>query len=1576
MNSEISLRLEAARKELLDLGLRNPLLNFRSRTRRIDVVDELAAEVFRILVAEGRKMTFAALPGAQDDESGDLLQLFGDEDPDWTKYFAEASEAEVDGVAERHVDRVLQTRLEKKALHARLLSIHRDARTLLEEQGVNILYLAIGFLHWYEDNSDKERIAPLVLVPVELERGSVAENFKLTYSGEEIGENLSLLEKLRSEFSISLPTIKDSEDFDLVGYLSSVESKTARQPRWRVAPDEMLLGFFSYGKFLMYKDLAPDAWPEDSPPSSHEILAPLLGDGFSEPPLVDGDQTNIDELVGPGDLHQVLDADSSQALAILDVAGGRNMVVQGPPGTGKSQTIANVIANAIGSGKKVLFVSEKMAALEVVKRRLDKTGLGDAVLELHSHKTRKRAVLDEIRRTLDAGRPKVANVTDDMKALTALRDRLNSYSEAINAPILNSGVSPNAAIGRLNQLGSDAAELPRMDFSVMREWSQATYREQRLRIEELQKRLGPLGVPKQSIFWGARIRVLLPTDENPIRAQVAELRRTAIAVLEQSRRLADVLNLRAPDNLPAAARVCRAGQWVLKAPDLSGIAVSESDWKDRREDIGEVTKTGAAWRDLKDRFDEILIEEAWDQDLLRERQWFAAYGDKWWRFLSAKYRAAKSRLRGLVKGELPRRPSECLDLIETVLSGRRMRKVCDEFESAGARLFGAQWRGTRSNWEDLAALATWLADTHTAVEEGKLPKELLASLENNPSTDGLNEAVRHLARGISAAATQLKALESRLEWTPTGGIASRSLAATADLMEKWLAEWESLRLLASFNAFAEEIKARDLSSVLALAESWEHGSTDLVRSFDVTWYEGLLKVAYEERKILAQFDRTSHEHALETFRSLDKQLFTHNCIRLAAAHWAGLPATGHGGEVGIIQTELNKKRRHLPIRQLVGSAGRALQAIKPVFMMSPLSIANFLPPGSVTFDLVVFDEASQVKPVDAFGAILRGRQVVVVGDSKQLPPTSFFDSLVADDVSEEVETSVTQNIESILSVFLAKDAPQRMLRWHYRSQHESLIAVSNHEFYDDKLVVFPSPDYGRDALGLRFHLLSEMPYDRGRSRTNPGEARAVAERVMEYARQYPELTMGVAAFSTAQRDAISFQLELMRRRDLSAEDYFSAHPEEPFFVKNLENVQGDERDVILISIGYGKNEQGYLAMGFGPLNQDGGERRLNVLITRARRICDVFANFTADDLDLQRSRARGVAALKTFLKYAADGTIDVPRPTGAPTDSPFEDSVLRALEAQGYQVHPQVGAGGFRIDLGVVDDEKPGRYLLGIECDGAAYHSARSARDRDRIREEVLRSLGWRIHRIWSTDWFRDPETETRRAAEAIERARAHWSGIGRGGSRAQTKGGSQTATVIPRSNIRANDKEAPRAEPYVVADVRIRLNQRELHEVPKQELSGYVFRVVEQEAPIHVDQIIARITAAAGLQRAGNRIRQALETAISQACWNKQAVKRGKFLYLAQGKITARDRSDLPQQAKRIDYIAPEEILVAVGAVVKGAFRISIDEAVVDSCRLLGFQRVTSGMSDAVSKLAKKHCASFGVECKGEELVWMGVSA
>lgn len=579
-------------------------------------------------------------------------------------------------------------------------------------------------------------------------------------------------------------------------------------------------------------------------------------------------------------------------------------------------------------------------------------------------------------------------------------------------------------------------------------------------------------------------------------------------------------------------------------------------------------------------------------------------------------------------------------------------------------------------------------------------------------------------------------------------------------IDAWRDNLDDISDIARYNRLKGDIKNVGLLELAELCDTWDtKPAEELTNLFKWTWYDGLTREGYRLHESLRQFDREVHEKNIDNFVKMDRDILLDAQHKLIAAHYHSLPPDDFEG-MKIIQREIRKARRILPIRRLLEQAGEEIQEIKPVFMMSPMSVATYLSPGEegVDFDLVVFDEASQLRPEDALGALLRTQQVVVVGDEKQMPPTNFFrQTLELDEEAEDDQDVTAGDIKSILSLFLSKGFPSEMLRWHYRSKHESLIAVSNQEFYDGKLVVFPSSGKDSEATGLRLICNQNNLYDRGASGTNPDEARAIAQKVMEHAMLRPHLSLGVVAFSDAQRERIFLEVEDMRKKEEHCEleeKFFTKNRSdgENFFIKNLENVQGDERDIIYISIGYGWNEQGTLAQNFGPINRDGGARRLNVLFTRAKLGMSVFSNFVADNLRIEGKTSEGVKVLRSFLHFAEKKKFPVVSETGREEDGPFERDVRKEIEKMGYRVEPQVGSAGYFIDLAVRHPEKHGQYILAVECDGASYHSAASARVRDRLRQESLENLGWKFHRVWSTDWFLNRAEAVKRLQDAIEK--------------------------------------------------------------------------------------------------------------------------------------------------------------------------------------------------------------------------------
>ncbi len=1549
----VAARLDADRKGLLDLSLRNPLLNYRPRARGLEGVGELPSQLFRVLVREGRRLTFLGAPGL---EATAGLGQPGEEAPARPLTNQE--------------DCKIQTDLPSDQLQARLLATYHAARTSLEEQGVTTLFLALGMLAW-KDEADRLLRAPLVLVPVALERSGARERFHLRQAEEEPGGNLSLAEKLRAEFGLALPGPSEEEDLDVDAYFDAVAAVVADRDGWTVERGAVVLGFFAFGKFLMYRDLEDDAWPVGARPADHPIVGALLGDGF-------GPESS--ESAGePGDSgrFEILDADGSQVQALADVAGGRTLVIQGPPGTGKSQTIANLIAGAIGRGRSVLFVAEKMAALEVVKSRLDGAGLGAACLELHSHKTSKKAVLDELRRTLDLATPAAAPTDDDARLLGEARDRLDAYCEAIGTPVAASGVSPQRAVGEVLRLRADRPESPPppMIVPAMEEWTALEFRRALALVEQLQARLVAVAVgsAREHPFWGSRRAALLPADGDAIRAALLSARRASDAAREAAGRLATALGLDAPGGPSDSEGLLRASRWVAKAAQAQGANLASAEWLTRREEMHEALDAGTALAEIRTRLEATLLPVAWDQDLRETRQALDATGRHWWRFLSGRYRRAKARMTAICRSAPPADVGAQVALIDSIQEAGRKRETLRDREALATSLFGPRWQGERSNWEALTKVAKWAARLHLDVRKGRLPAAVITIVGRAPATPRPAGLAKESEEALDARRDALRRLADLLEFDAparfAAGTALEDLAFEESdaLLKSWSERLEELPRLVALNHLAGRCREAGLGPVVEAALTMPEAGTRLADAFGLRWFECLLARAFRERPALAGFDGEGHDRAIRDFRDLDRLALRHNRARLALEHRRGLPRHEGGGQLAVLRREFEKKSRHLPVRKLLERAGLAVRAIKPVFLMSPMSVAAYLAPGAPKFDLVVFDEASQVRPADALGALLRAGQAVVVGDEKQLPPTSFFDRLTSDADSDGDDEDEAGEVESLLGLFSAQGAPRRLLRWHYRSRHESLIAVSNREFYDGRLVVFPGPDADRRDAGLVLRYLPDTTYDRGNSRTNPGEADAVARAVMEHARtrgESPRLTLGVAAFSVAQVQAIRDRLEVLRREDPSCEAFFATGQPEPFFVKNLENVQGDERDVIFISVGYGRDADGGLALNFGPLNAEGGERRLNVLITRARLRCEVFTNLRAEDVDTQRARSRGVRALKTFLAYARDGEAPVPPVAASEPDSPVGEAVAATLAGTGHAVRRKVGPEGSAIDFAVVDPARPGRYLLGIEGDGPAYHDARPARDRDRLRPQVLEGLGWRLHRTWSADWLRDPVGERARLRAALDAATAP--------APAQV----QAPAVAPEPEPEPEPRPPADCEPASVPTYRLAApvvdpGDTEVAAVSAERFSGWVAEVVEVEGPVHVAEVARRIADAAGAKRLGSRVQAAVERAAADLAGLGKVQRRGEFLWpAAMVEPEVRDRSALPAPSRRLDLVAPEEIARAVERVVADAFGMEPAAVPAAACRLLGFPRLGDDMRARFEEVLADLLGRGLLERRGEFLV------
>lgn len=1839
-------KIEHARNELLDLKTSNRLIHTPrgGRARIVEVVNELGQAMYQTLVVDKKRFTFQAgradpvsstLP-VEGEESVAVDDLESPIDPDLVELTEQPDfELDEEGRIARHWDSHLSTRLTSSGLQKRLLDLYTDARTLQEEQGVNVLYLAIGYLKWRSVAAPQtDRYAPLVLVPVVLERSNAGEKFHLRWSGDDIQANLSLQLMLRREFQLKLPGIEDFESLDIGAYFHDINTMIEGKANWAVCPDDAVLGLFSFAKFMMYHDLDPEQWKQVGGLAAIDTLRGVVTEGFPGAVLTD-EKASIDELIPPDQMMHIVDSDSSQSLVVHDVRQGRSILVQGPPGTGKSQTIANIIAAAIADKKKVLFVAEKMAALDVVKRRLDNAQIGVACLELHSNKANKRTLLQELNQTWQLGAPQPGEPQSVVRQIKQRREDLTAHVERLHRPLAPSDLTPYEVFGHLVRLRRLGHVTRRLALAAPLTWDADDKKDRVASLQDLIERIDHMGLPKDHAWVGVGNDALLPNDRDRLIGGMAALLEQLRSWIEGAERLHATLELAPParfadvdgavaraTSLAAAPTIGSAAflanEWgrpeaiqellnglehaqraQASAGAVAGTDALGEDWQDAQTALASLLPTfivGAEVKQLADTHDELTrlqtdlvrltqllsekapltfeaamhlvalgeratsvpeidrealvariwergvdsIEElvdavervqaakeglkgvfrdnAWAQDLEGARTQLASRGGSWLRIFSGEWRQANRLVRSHLTN--PKLAADAvLSELDTLLDAQAAQRKVAQRDQDGLEAFGASWMRERSSASFLRSVVSWMrtlrplgadarerlaniADPEQAAQVAKRLRPALDALqrvlapvhdalvanERSPwggevvlkrvpllviwtrtaplkkafeqvqvlrNADNLSLAEVALAidaiRDAQAALASLDAAEATgqsafgdlwrgIEGTPAAlqaaiqwqeqhpqlrGLAARTsdakavlaeaehtstsaqdvghalqgvffhlqladatgiprvagdmlLADLVRLLERWAADPEGLPEWVAYVAQAKKARQLGLGAVVEAVGDGTLASDQAIGAFELAYFEAVLAKLVERDPPLASFDGQKQSQLVSEFGLLDLERMDIAKRQILAAHHAGIPQSGGAaGPTKILRGEMARKKGHLPIRRLMEQCGPAIQALKPVFMMSPLSVAQFLPAGAVSFDMLIIDEASQVQPVDAFGAIARAKQLVIVGDERQLPPTQFFAKTLAGEDSISDDGAQAADVESILGLCRAQGLPERMLEWHYRSRHQSLIAVSNRQFYANMLKIVPSPFTNEAGVGLRFHHLPEAVYDRGGKRTNAIEAKAVAQAVIAHAQAYPTLSLGVVAFSTQQRRAILDEVELLRRQHPETEGYFAGRPDEPFFVKNLENVQGDERDVIFISIGYGRDAQGVVRMEFGPVSRDGGERRLNVLISRAKSRCEVFSSITDDDIDTERGKGKGTLALKLFLNYARTGRMELAGADPNRHQRVFEEQVAAALRTQGYDLHTDVGIAGFFVDLAVSDPAQAGRYVLGVEFDGPSYRYTNGTRDRDRLRENALVMKGWRLHRIWIFDWFQRPQAELDRLVKAIETAKQeppHFEIEAPTRHRAvpievETV---DLGNVVQVGLVTSEPPSAPTSEAYVEAHFPVPSGAHELHEVPPHRMSEIVRQVVVAEGPVHRNEVVIRIRNLWGLQRAGNRIQAAVDAGITAALVQHTIILQdGDFLDAPKRTARVRDRSAASSLTlRRPDYLPPSEIEVAILGLVKDNLGATMEEVTQFVARQLGYKSTSAQLRVAIEDRAKLMLQNGSLQSNGGVLI------
>lgn len=1283
---KIETLLELQRKKLLDTSRRNLLLNYRMTNKAIEITSEWSEDIFRYLVSWKKSMVFLPKIEDNDEKVIEIIQRYienaSDEDEFDADFQIDDDESYIDEfrastphasfetgadiqeeqpslittlkdtVREKYKRLIslgkLPTNHSADDLKKRLKSINRDMQKFTKELGTNPYYLSLGMLEWKDPKQIQElNLAPILLIPVEIVQKNRFADFKVRYTDEEVELNDTLYEKLQEDFGIQLPSKNHINLSDIQDYFTLIE-ETVKEHGWKVDRRKITLTVFASKKFLMQKDLKIDSWPEEFSPEVNSTLDRLLHGGFQRAWQSSFQHTHlIDSLIKPMDVYQIYDADSSQLMAIHHVMNGHDLVIQGPPGTGKSQTITNIIAQAIGDDKTVLFVAQKETALKVVKTKLEDADLGQLCLKVHGDKKNRSVFLNEIQRALEHSSNISTHQTfGDIPGLIAIRDVLNNYSKAINTSIDEETKTPFQCFEELLHLkkillDADPPKWPEKD--IFNHTRSLPYHVWLPKIDNLQMLLAEIGMPQDNVFQFCQYSDDTFIAPEQTRQIVRQTQNALGGLKEATTRLATHLKTAPPTTRRQAQLLAYLSEHILQAPPLTGLNIRIDIWRKKTKEISDTISALRQSDELQRKYNNVLIPEAWARNVESIREQVHTNSNLVQRFFNLSAKIPDGLIQ-LCFTEPPKNVKDQLALLNAIIDFQRYQETVKDQEPLVRELLGEKiWHEMHSDWKYLSNLNNWLDRLHQTIQTVNLSYSVLEYLESGIQLGELRNLLKSVENSLNQHEVSVSSLVNYLQLDEESqfgkdrNFITQNFTYQDEMLNSWFTNINQLKDIIDYNRLKKELIADGFISVIELGEVWSKASKYLVDIVKYTWFLYLINQNRKHKPELMSFNRIIHESNVRKFCKLDVALFKENRSYLTSKYKDTIMEL-NSVENPDIEDQLQLLKRQymnagtkLSIRKIMENAGQVVQTLKPVFMMDPTSVAKFLPPGKVEFDLVIFDEASQIRPEDATGAILRGKQTVVVGDRYQLPPTNYFTAPTGQ--NDNLENVL--DAESILDLFDIGRVPNTTLLWHYRSQHHSLIAPSNHAFYNDELIAFPSPKVRDGNLGISFFYVSDSIYGRGGSRTNLVEARYVAQAVIHHAANDSGLSLGVVALHKKQAELIEHEINFLRDQRPYLEDFFEE--ENNFFVKSLENVQGDEREVVFISIGYGFSKDGRLTLQFGPISQEGGDKRLNVLTTRAKKKCVVFSSIRGRDILERRPSSRGAQYLAEYLEYAETG---------------------------------------------------------------------------------------------------------------------------------------------------------------------------------------------------------------------------------------------------------------------------------------------------------------------------------------------------
>lgn len=1485
-------------RKLLDLSLRNNLLNLRFTKSMLQLVD-YKVNLLEDSLAEGKAFTIHPnnnqpvlrkynLYHEPLHSSQPLFRLADDE----FKY-----------------NKIL-TYYHQDDLDTILTHLFRTSKLAEEENGKSTLYLGIGLLKWYEPkNKDIPRFAPILLIPVELSRKSVNSKFMLRSREEETMINITLLEYLKQEFKFNLNSLETlpTDDFgvDVPKVLAIIRNAILNLEGWDVL-EQMVLGTFSFNKLILWQDISKYA---DKIQKS-SIVKSLIDGKLSETlESVEMDAESLENM-SSSELMLPISTDNSQLNAVKNAHQNKTFILHGPPGTGKSQTITNIIADALANDKKVLFVAAKKAALDVVHSRLENIGLGAFCLELHSNKSKKSDVLKQFERTLDVPKYQInADFAEEAKRLDERKLELGKYINQLHKKFkIGWSLFDTVSYLETHHIKMDDrfmidTALENVDVTIWNNW-----KDWLIPFASIVQKVGqpsshPLRFIKTENHQYENKNLILGAVNQYLDKENAALKIKHDLQLENSDNnlVTDLLEFLQTNSVKL---------------NLLDISFDETQTN--------LFKNWLTQQDLLQKIEsQVLIQFnsgifnldiqplniLWNQ---AKHTWFIP---KWF-----KQRKVKQQLNGYSKSEIE---SE-VQIDELFAKLEEYKKIKNQLTNQNfVTVTNSATPYFNGNSYDILSIEKDFNIIQIAKDLGQktgiqnFQIWLRDFLTKNGTQQNLPAFISEI-KSFQESRIDLLQYVSEIPKNPE----LKNIIQNIDQLDSWV----------NYNALKSKAKDLELDWLIRFLEEDLLNTNSLEQEFDKIIHLNLFIKTIYKFQTLNSFDADIYESQIQQYKDLHREFtqLTKNqlILRLSDRIPNFVQEAAQSSEIGILQKAIRNKGRGLSIRKLFDQIPGLIPRLKPCMLMSPISVAQYFDVNQEHFDIVIFDEASQLPTSEAISALARAKQAIIVGDPKQMPPTSFFATSKTDEDNMELE-----DLESILDDCLALSIPSNYLLRHYRSKHESLISFSNAHFYDNKLLTFPSPDDLNRKVTFEF---VDGFYDKGKTRTNINEAQAIIAYIKNHFQSKNKKSIGVVTFSQTQQNLIEDLLQELFQENQHLEE-FSMNSEEPLFIKNLENVQGDERDIILFSVGYGPDEDGKVSMNFGPLNRDGGWRRLNVAVTRARYEMKVFSSLKGDQIDLNRTNAEGVKGLKNFLNFSEKGMMNQDMTLRNQNEKSIVTSIAHFLESHGLKTQTNIGTSDYKVDIGIIDPDNQHEYLLAILVDSENYFKVSTTNDRELLAPSVLKGLGWNVFRIWTLDWIKNKDKIVAEIKTLLEQIKNN--------VKIQEEEIAEVEITVKNSLSEIEDEEIiSSGQPYISAEFPSNPganSESVYYSENKDLLRSQIIKIIDTEAPISQNVLFRKILKLWN-SRAGAKLTGYLDEILNSIPNITSTEKDQKFYWSENTKpeniSVYRDNSI---EKRAVEDIAPDEISVAIMEIMQSNLSVEKDELIRITARLFGFLKM-----------------------------------